>query len=93
MRRFLHNLVDVVLAFGTRTHKRHVADKHIDELRCFVEAGLAEEFPESGDAGIGCTGQLRTTVLSILHHRTEFDDLEGFAFVPDTLLRVKDRPL
>jgi len=38
-------LIDKVGAFGPRTHYAHIAFQDIDELRQFVDAGAAQEYP------------------------------------------------
>src|SRR6266702_8498702 len=75
-------LVDVVVfeRMRTRTHHRHLAAQHVDELRQLVEAGAPQERADRGDARVAARGLGDLAGLFLVHpHRTELVDLELIA--------------
>ena len=89
---FLHDLVDVVLAFRARTDEGHVAAEDIPKLWEFVKMVLAQHFPDLGQAVVGFSaGELRTAVFGVDAHGAEFEDVERFAVKTYALLLIDGR--
>lgn len=90
---FFLELFDEVRPFRSRADEAHVAVEDVEDLRQFVEAGGADEFPYFCDARVVVRGQLGTGVFfGVRTHGTELIDLVFFAEAADADLTVKDRP-
>ena len=72
-----HDLVDIILAFGTRTDDGHCATKDVVELGYFVEADFAHEVSERCDARVVVLAQGGAGLFSVDVHGTEFVHVEG----------------
>ena len=77
---------------GTRAHQAHITFQYVEQLRQLVDAHLADEAPDTGDAVIigACPTRLAIT-LCIATHATELGDLEQAPPEADTLLAIEHR--
>src|SRR5262249_39642857 len=89
----LAQTVDKYRTLRPRAHKIHIASKHVDELRQFVEAELAHDSTDACDARIIflCPHWARI-VLRSNSHRAKLDYLERSPLLTYALLHVEDRP-
>ena len=69
------------------TNEGHFALQHIKELRQLVDRGVAEEAAEAGKA---LAVLARGFGVAVRAHRSEFQDLKGFAEVTRTPLLEED---
>ena len=82
-------LSDVVREVGerhgvrTRPHNAHAPLQHIDELRQFIQRGLANERAKRRDAWIAFGGLLDHCAIVLSSHRAELVDDDLFAIQPD----------
>ena len=65
------DLVDVVLTFGAVADDGHGAREDVVELRNFVEAYLAHESAEGGDAWVVVARECRAEILGVGVHAAE----------------------
>ena len=85
-------MVDVIFPFGAVAHDGHVAFQHGPELRDLVEAYLAHELAEAGDARVVVAGELRSAVgLGVDAHAAELGHLERLAILTDAFLHIEHR--
>src|SRR5437764_12708075 len=69
-RNLLRQLLDEERAFRTRPDEAHVAADDVPQLRQLVEAGLADEAADAGDAVVAVAGpDRRAALLGVLAHR------------------------
>ncbi len=79
--------------FRARTDQAHLAQQDVPELGQFIQFGIAQEFAKGGDAGIAIGGDFAALVAFVFFvHGAEFEDAEGFAFIPGARTAVEDRP-
>ncbi len=79
-------------ALRARTDKSHVSAEYVPELRNLIEASLAHESAERGDANVVLGRPHGSVCLSIHSHRAKFVNGKRTALAPDTYLSKKDRP-
>src|SRR5690606_6782408 len=70
---------DVLRALRARADDRHVAAEDVPELRQLVDAGLAHEAADAGDAGVVLRGELGSGGFGIGPHGAELVDAEELA--------------
>src|SRR3569623_3760359 len=76
----LFQILHELRAFGARADEAHFALQHRPALRQLVEANLADESPDSRDAGIVLFGPHRLPAdFGILAHRPQLDAVEPHA--------------
>ena len=89
----LGDLLREVRALGTRAHQAHLASKHVDELREFVDPELAEDPADARDPRIVVAGPDRAgELLGVRSHRPELDEHEGLRSQAQPLLLEEHRP-
>src|SRR6266542_5672996 len=72
-----------------RSHKRHLATKHVDELRQLVEAVSAQERAESRRTLFALTRPYRAGIgFGAPRHRAELEHREALAVPRDALLPI-----
>ena len=78
----------------TRADQRQVAlDRDVDELRQLVEAGLADEAADAGDARVAPGDELRGRGVGLVGiHRAELVDLDLLVVEAEALLLEEHRP-
>ena len=77
-----------------RADERQIAlEHHVEELRQFVEAGLADEAADARDARIALGDKLRGRGVALVDiHRAELVDLDQLVVEAVALLLEEDRP-
>src|SRR5690606_22604527 len=89
---FVVELVDKLRALGPRADKAHVAGQHVEQLRQFVQAGLADEAAHTGGPVIVAARPLRNAILlGIGAHAAELRQLEAAAALAHPDLPVQRR--
>src|SRR4051794_3069882 len=75
------------------TDQRQIAlEHHVEQLRQFVEAGLADEAADAGDAGIVLGHDLgRKRIGLVVIHRAEFEHVDAFVVEAETFLPEQHR--
>src|SRR5882762_10754153 len=85
--------LDEARALRTRPHETHLAAKHVEELRQFVEARSPEKRPEAGAAWIVRTSPHRTGFsLGVDAHSPELEHAEPLAVDAHPLLTIENGP-
>ncbi len=92
---YCHNLVNEILAFGTRTYETHVAAQHVDELGELVEVVGTDESAYAGKARLLACGEFGADNVARTGfcHGAELVDGEGAAVAADALLAEEDGAL
>lgn len=72
-----------------RTHEAHLASQDVVEFGKFVEAGGPQEFSETSEAH--AVRAKFTGVVSLIRHRSKFDDLERFIVEANSRLLEENR--
>lgn len=75
----------------TRSHKTHVADENIYQLRQFIEFVLADEISGAGNTRVMPTDGDKSFLIGTDPHRTELEQFEILIIASDTYLTVKYR--
>ena len=73
-----------------RADERHAAAEHVEQLRQFVERGLAQDAADGGDAVVVLGGLLHDGAVFADAHRAEFPDADFFAAEAVALLAEED---
>ena len=80
-----------IAAFGPGAHERHFPFKDIHQLWKFVKMMLAQELAYFCQALIISLRQLRLTITFLIGtHCPEFQNIERFSFIADSLLLKKN---
>ena len=83
---------DKLRPFRTRTHQRHFAAHHVQQLRQFIQSRFTQEAAQRRHARIVFGGPHRPAdSFGILAHGAELVQPEGFAVHPQTDLRIEHR--
>jgi hypothetical protein len=85
----LRKFVSVFHHVRARTDDTHVAQQHIDELRCLVEVGLAHKESPLCNASVP-VGRLSLIALFVVAHRAELYALEYFSVQSRALLNEEN---
>ncbi len=79
-------------ALGTRTDQAHLAAQHAEQLRQFVDAGLAHEGADRRHAAVVLRRPTRHAILlGIVAHAAELQAHEDLAAETDAFLAIEDR--
>ena len=79
---------------GARAHQRQLAAHHVEELRQLVQAGLADEAADAGDARIALGHELgRIGVGLVDEHRAELEHVDQLVVEAVALLAEQHRAL
>ena len=70
--------IDEFFHLRPRTHKAHVAEKHINDLRKFINFESANQFTNFCYSHIVCIGGRSAFCFRIRNHAAEFEDTKGF---------------
>src|SRR5690606_29308965 len=88
----LFQLGDELRAFRSRPDQAHVAAQHVPQLRQLVDAYLADEAPDAGDAIVFLARPARDTILfRIRAHAAELDQGKDAVAFADPVLPVQHR--
>lgn len=69
----------------------HIAEKHVNQLRKFIQLVLPEKFSSPGDPRIVVGSGRRPHILCIQYHRSELKYPEGSTISPNPNATVKNR--
>src|SRR4051812_43318111 len=90
-RNFFFQQINEEWALGPRADEAHVAVQHVDELRQFIQAQLAQYSSYASDSRINILSPDRTTLrFGIDKHGTEFTDFEEFSIQTNAGLPIQD---
>src|ERR1700735_3658086 len=78
-------------AFGTRPDQAHLTAEDIENLRQFIQASLADEPSNFGDAVVIVRSPGGAVCLGILIHGSELEDLERLTGQTSALLPKQNR--
>ena len=90
-RNFFTELADEHGTLGTRPHHAHVTLQHAQNLRQFVDTGLAQELAYLRDTRIVLSRPLGTELLGIGPHGTELVHRERLAVKSNAFLGIEHR--
>ena len=77
--------------FRPGSNKRHISQKHIDQLRKFIDPASADDSSHTGQTTVMALCDLAAHLLGILYHGTEFQDLKFPAVLSHTFLLKEHR--
>ena len=87
-----HNLVDVILTFGTGADESHLSEEYVPKLGQFVEMVFAQELADLGKTFVLAAGiKGRTVFFGIELHAAELVDIERTSEAPDAFLLENGR--
>ncbi|MPN31307.1 hypothetical protein SDC9_178781 [bioreactor metagenome] len=84
-------LLDKMRQFRSRAYKAHFSAEHVEELRQFVDAGLADKAAEAGLARV-VVGRPGGVFLAVDAHGAKLIHLEQLFIFADAVLTEDDRP-
>ena len=94
IRQLLFKVGDKLRPLGARTDEAHLTLQDIPCLRQFVDADLADEFADPGDARIVERSPHRISLnLGIASHRPQFEHAVGLSKQPNADLTIERRSL
>ena len=83
-------LFDKHYPLGSWANQRHFAFKDVDQLRQFINTGLANETANANDSSVVLASPLNTIFFGIISHRAELDYVEFLVEQANPSLAIKD---
>lgn len=86
-------IVYIVANLWSWTHKTHVTNKHVNQLRKFIKLVLSDVITRAGNSRIPATDGDQGTLISPYSHRTELENAEIPVMSSHSHLAVEHRSL